>query len=70
MSIEAGKQLRAVRTAFGLSQRKLAKRVGVTNGMTAKCRSSRNPTNRKLTPVKTCLRIPVKKVGSSKVNLS
>ena len=33
MSIEIGKQLRAVRTAFGLSQRELAKRAGVTNGM-------------------------------------
>jgi transcriptional regulator with XRE-family HTH domain len=33
MSIEVGKQLRAVRMAFGLSQRELAKRAGVTNGM-------------------------------------
>jgi transcriptional regulator with XRE-family HTH domain len=33
MSIEVGKQLRAVRTSFGLSQRELAKRAGVTNGM-------------------------------------
>lgn len=33
MSLEIGKQLRAVRTAFGLSQRELAKRAGVTNGM-------------------------------------
>lgn len=33
MSIEVGKQLRAVRNAFGLSQRELAKRAGVTNGM-------------------------------------
>lgn len=33
MSIEVGRQLRAVRTAFGLSQRELAKRAGVTNGM-------------------------------------
>ena len=33
MTIEVGKQLRAVRTAFGLSQRELAKRAGVTNGM-------------------------------------
>jgi len=33
MSMEVGKQLRAVRTAFGLSQRELAKRAGVTNGM-------------------------------------
>ncbi len=33
MSLEVGKQLRSVRTAFGLSQRELAKRAGVTNGM-------------------------------------
>jgi transcriptional regulator with XRE-family HTH domain len=33
MSMEVGRQLRAVRTAFGLSQRELAKRAGVTNGM-------------------------------------
>jgi len=33
MSLDVGKQLRAVRTAFGLSQRELAKRAGVTNGM-------------------------------------
>lgn len=33
MEIDVGKQLRAVRTAFGLSQRELAKRAGVTNGM-------------------------------------
>ena len=33
MSVEVGKQLKAVRTAFGLSQRELAKRAGVTNGM-------------------------------------
>jgi len=33
MSIEVGKQLRSVRTAFGLSQRELAKQAGVTNGM-------------------------------------
>jgi transcriptional regulator with XRE-family HTH domain len=33
MSIEVGKQLKAVRTAFGLSQRELAKQAGVTNGM-------------------------------------
>jgi transcriptional regulator with XRE-family HTH domain len=33
MSVDVGKQLRAVRTAFGLSQRELAKRAGVTNGM-------------------------------------
>lgn len=33
MNLEVGEQLRAVRTAFGLSQRELAKRAGVTNGM-------------------------------------
>jgi transcriptional regulator with XRE-family HTH domain len=33
MSVEVGRQLRAVRTSFGLSQRELAKRAGVTNGM-------------------------------------
>ena len=33
MSLEVGKKLRSVRTAFGLSQRELAKRAGVTNGM-------------------------------------
>jgi transcriptional regulator with XRE-family HTH domain len=33
MSIKVGSQLKAVRTAFGLSQRELAKRAGVTNGM-------------------------------------
>lgn len=33
MSLRVGKQLRTVRTAFGLSQRELAKRAGVTNGM-------------------------------------
>ena len=33
MSLEVGNQLKAVRTAFGLSQRELAKRAGVTNGM-------------------------------------
>ena len=33
MNVEVGKRLRAVRTAFGLSQRELAKRAGVTNGM-------------------------------------
>lgn len=33
MSVDVGKQLKAVRTAFGLSQRELAKRAGVTNGM-------------------------------------
>jgi transcriptional regulator with XRE-family HTH domain len=33
MSVDVGKRLRAVRVAFGLSQRELAKRGGVTNGM-------------------------------------
>lgn len=33
MSAPVGEQLKAVRTAFGLSQRELAKRAGVTNGM-------------------------------------
>ncbi len=33
MNVDVGRQLRAVRTAFGLSQRELAKRAGVTNGM-------------------------------------
>ncbi|MGK2924884.1 MAG: cupin domain-containing protein [Lysobacterales bacterium] len=33
MSEDVGRKLRAVRLAFGLSQRELAKRAGVTNGM-------------------------------------
>ena len=33
MSLDVGNQLKAVRLAFGLSQRELAKRAGVTNGM-------------------------------------
>jgi transcriptional regulator with XRE-family HTH domain len=33
MSMDVGKRLRGVRMAFGLSQRELAKRAGVTNGM-------------------------------------
>jgi len=33
MNEQVGEQLKAVRTAFGLSQRELAKRAGVTNGM-------------------------------------
>jgi transcriptional regulator with XRE-family HTH domain len=33
LNVEVGRQLRSVRTAFGLSQRELAKRAGVTNGM-------------------------------------
>lgn len=33
MSEDVGRKLRAVRVAFGLSQRELAKRAGVTNGM-------------------------------------
>ncbi len=41
MSLDVGKQLRAVRTAFGLSQRELAKRAGVTNGMISLIEQSR-----------------------------
>jgi len=33
MTIDVGAHLRAVRTMYGLSQRELAKRAGVTNGM-------------------------------------
>ena len=33
MSAQVGQQLKAVRIAFGLSQRELAKKAGVTNGM-------------------------------------
>ena len=33
MSIDVGVHLRAVRSMYGLSQRELAKRAGVTNGM-------------------------------------
>jgi transcriptional regulator with XRE-family HTH domain len=33
LGMKVGQQLKAVRTAFGLSQRELAKRAGVTNGM-------------------------------------
>lgn len=33
MSAQVGQQLKAVRNAFGLSQRELAKKAGVTNGM-------------------------------------
>ncbi len=33
MSIDVGAKLRSVRTAFGLSQRALARRAGVTNGL-------------------------------------
>lgn len=33
MSIDVGAHLRAVRSMYGLSQRELAKRAGVTNGM-------------------------------------
>jgi transcriptional regulator with XRE-family HTH domain len=33
MSIDVGAKLRAVRVAFGLSQRALARRAGVTNGL-------------------------------------
>src|SRR6476659_10824114 len=32
-SIDVGAHLRAVRTLYGMSQRELAKRAGVTNGM-------------------------------------
>jgi transcriptional regulator with XRE-family HTH domain len=33
MSIDVGARLRSVRTSFGLSQRELARRAGVTNGL-------------------------------------
>ena len=33
ISIDVGAHLRAVRTMYGLSQRELAKRAGVTNGL-------------------------------------
>jgi transcriptional regulator with XRE-family HTH domain len=33
LSLDVGAQLRAVRTLYGLSQRELAKRAGVTNGL-------------------------------------
>jgi transcriptional regulator with XRE-family HTH domain len=33
LSIDVGAHLRAVRTMYGLSQRELAKRAGVTNGL-------------------------------------
>ena len=33
MTVKVGQQLKAVRNAFGLSQRELAKKAGVTNGM-------------------------------------
>ena len=33
MSIGVGARLRSVRTTFGLSQRELARRAGVTNGL-------------------------------------
>ncbi len=33
MSIDIGTRLRSVRTAYGLSQRELARRAGVTNGL-------------------------------------
>ena len=33
MSIDLGARLRSVRTAFGISQRELARRAGVTNGL-------------------------------------
>ena len=36
MTFDAGKRLKAIRTAKGLSQRKLALRAGVTNGLISK----------------------------------
>ena len=33
MTLDVGAHLRAVRTMYGLSQRELAKRAGVTNGL-------------------------------------
>ena len=33
MTIDVGTRLRSIRTAFGLSQRELARRAGVTNGL-------------------------------------
>src|SRR5215469_11715425 len=33
MNIDVGARLRSVRTTFGLSQRELARRAGVTNGL-------------------------------------
>src|SRR5579862_8219742 len=33
MSIDVGARLRTVRTTFGMSQRELARRAGVTNGL-------------------------------------
>src|SRR4029077_14167910 len=33
MSIDVGARMRSVRTTFGLSQRELARRAGVTNGL-------------------------------------
>ncbi len=33
LAIDVGAHLRAVRTIYGLSQRELAKRAGVTNGL-------------------------------------
>src|SRR6266403_997343 len=33
MSIDVGARLRGIRTTFGLSQRELARRAGVTNGL-------------------------------------
>ena len=33
MSIDVGARLRSVRTTFGMSQRELARRAGVTNGL-------------------------------------
>ncbi|HEV3179388.1 MAG TPA: helix-turn-helix domain-containing protein, partial [Steroidobacteraceae bacterium] len=33
MNVDVGTRLRSVRTTFGLSQRELARRAGVTNGL-------------------------------------
>src|SRR5438105_13013776 len=33
MSVDVGARLRGIRTTFGLSQRELARRAGVTNGL-------------------------------------
>ena len=41
MNEQVAEQLKAVRIAFGLSQRELAKRAGVTNGMISLIEQSR-----------------------------
>ena len=33
MTVDVGARLRSIRTTFGLSQRELARRAGVTNGL-------------------------------------